>query len=96
MARRRYKKSRRSGKRKIPMLATAGAAIYGMNVIDGYMKEGIPLAKLRAMGIEYDGHFNMSRAISNFAPVLVGVVGSAAASKFRLNRYLSGIPVFKL
>jgi len=99
---RRYGKKRSSRRsKKIPVLATAGALVFGMNAYNGYMGKagsqgGAKGVAWTTVGIDNGGNFQMHQLIKNVAPVAIGVIGSAAASKFKLNRYLSGIPLFKL
>lgn len=95
MARYRKKKSR-SSKRKIPFAAT-GAALAA-----GYQQIAYPLMHDNIQGAVSNitlmeaGKFNISRVQYFWGPVAAGVVISAAASKLGLNRYLSGIPIFKI
>jgi hypothetical protein len=45
--------------------------------------------------VDAGGKFSMPKLITNLAPPAVGIVGSMVASKFKVNRYISGIPWFK-
>ena len=100
MARFRRKKSSRRSK-KIPVLATAGVGVFALNAYSGYMGKagsqgGAKGIAWTTLGIDNSGKFVMSQFIENMAPLAVGIIGSAAASKFGLNRRISAIPVFKL
>jgi len=95
------KKTRKHSKAKIPVLATAGAAAYGFRVYQGYAGKldsqgGYKGLQWGALGINNAGKFQMSEFIEAVTPLAVGVGGSMLASKFKVNRYLSGIPLFKL
>lgn len=57
----------------------------------------LPVAISRMTGMHLDGTPQDYAAIAaKTAPIVVGVVGSAVASKFKLNRYLAGIPFIRL
>jgi len=81
---------------KIPVLATVGAVGYGMNVYAGYKRDGVRGMKWEAMGITNEGAVDMAKATQVLAVPVAGAVGSALAAKFKINRYFSGIPMFKL
>lgn len=90
---RRKKYSRKS--KKIPMLATAGIAAYALNIYND-RGNGMNGIRWQALGIENNGTFNSGKFVQVMTPPVVGVVGSALASKFKLNRYLSSVPFVKL
>ena len=98
MARRRYKKARRSGKRKMPIAATMGAVAPAAIVLTsgrdarGMMKDGI----LAYTGFNIDSkEFHIGSAWGLMAAA-AGVGVSMLASKSGANRYLSGIPFVKI
>jgi hypothetical protein len=94
MARRYHKKHSGHKSRKIPLLATAGVAAYALNIYND-RGNGVNGFKWQALGIDNSGKFEGAKFIQVMTPPLIGILGSAAASKFKLNRYISGIPVFK-
>lgn len=93
MARRTSKHS--SHKKKIPLLATAGVAGTALYVAEAYKNGGSKSAMHALTGMTTDGTFVMHDAIVTYTPAIVGVIGSAVASKLHINRYMSGVPVFK-
>jgi len=90
------KKHRRRAKKKIPVFATAGVVASGLTIAQGYKDYGNQGLKWFATGIGEDGAFHFDRAVQTYMPVAVGIIGSAVAGKLKVNRYLSGIPIFKL
>lgn len=90
-------KKKRSGHRskKIPVFATAGVAAYGLQAYKGYKAGGLTEAAAWLIGTDASGKFHPDWLIRDVSPVLVGAVGSAAASKLGLNRYVK-VPIFKL
>lgn len=91
------KKKRTSHKsKKIPVLATAGVAIFALNAIREYQANGPNGLAWAALGTEANGKFHTDKFLMNVAPIIVGVGGSMIASKTRMNRHLSAIPMFKL
>jgi hypothetical protein len=81
--------------KKIPLLASAGAAVYAYNIYND-RGNGVNGIRWQALGIDSSGVFRSEKLVQVMTPVAVGLIGSMAASKFKLNRYLSGIPMFKL
>jgi len=90
------KKNKRRSKKKIPIFATAGALAAGMTIVQGYKDYGNEGLRYYATGVGNEGNFDSSRVVKTYMPVIVGVVGSAVASKLKVNRYLSTVPIFKL
>jgi len=94
MAKKHY---RRSNKRKIPILATAGAVATGVAMYTTVKDKGMPYLGYAVTGYDPgDKKIYTAKLVETYAPVALGVVGSMAASRLGLNRYLSHIPVFKL
>lgn len=95
------KKKRSRKGRKIPALATVGAVAFGLNAWDGWNGKtgggpGVKGLLWSTLGVDNSGKFQMAQFLKNVAPPVVGSLGSAAASKFGLNRYLAKVPMFKL
>jgi hypothetical protein len=92
---RRYHKKHSSHKKKIPILATAGVLGTGIYVYEAY-KVGGPSTLMHALtGMNPNGSFVLHDAMVTYTPAIIGVLGSAIASKTHINRYMSGIPMFK-
>jgi hypothetical protein len=89
------KKSRSHRSRKVPILATVGAAAYALNAYEGYKSGGTKGFVWNTVGVDASGNFSMTKFVMNVKAPAAGIIGSALASKFKLNRYISGIPVFK-
>ena len=96
MARRRYKKSRRGGSKKIPVLATSGALVFGIKAYNGYKATGADGLMWNTVGVDVSGKFHPAKFVENMMPVIAGVGGSMVAGKMKANRYLSSIPFVKL
>ena len=99
MAKAKKSHSRRS--KKIPILATAGAAAYGLNAYTQYNAAGGGAPGQKALiwntiGIDSAGTFHMDKFLMNITPPVVGALGSMGASKLGLNRYLAKVPLVKL
>lgn len=83
-------------KKKIPLFATGGALVQGMRVYGDYnaavagKKTDTVLAN---MGIAKGKPFAPVTFLGYWSPALVGVVASAAASKFGLNKYMARVPI---
>lgn len=93
---RRYrKKSRSRHAKKIPVLASVGVLAFGMNAYRGYQQDHAHGLQWNTIGVDANGKFSPSKFAQNIAPPVFGVLGSMAAGKFRMNRYISGIPWFK-
>lgn len=92
----RHRKHRKGGKKKIPILATAGVVGTGMYIANAYQTGGTAKALHAMTGMSADGSFNLHDAMVTYTPVIVGVVGSAIASKSHVNRYMSRVPMFNL
>ena len=88
---------KRSGhkSRKIPLLATAGAAVFALHAYDGYKQSGANGFAYNTIGVS-QGTFHMDTFVANMMPLVAGVGGSMLASKTKANRYLAGIPMIKL
>jgi len=87
--------------KKLPLFATAGAAVYGMNAYHAYTvgnNAGKGMAGLRwaTLGIANDGKFYWSQFVMNSLPLIVGVGGSMVAAKTGMNRYVQSIPFVKM
>jgi hypothetical protein len=91
--------------KKIPMAATAGAAIYGYGIYQGWLGKngsgpgavpGIRGAQYAALGIDNNGQFHLMDSIKAVAPVIVGAGISIMASKLGINRKLAKVPLFNL
>ena len=92
---RRYHKKHSSHKKKIPLLATAGVVGTGIYIYNAYMSGGTAKMAHALTGTDASGKFYLQDALVTYTPAIIGVVGSAIASKTHINRYMSGIPVFK-
>lgn len=95
-------RKKRSGRRekKIPVLATAGAAIFAMRVYDGYRgaggsKAGVPGIAWTTIGMDNSGKIQGKKIVNNLAPLAIGIGGSMLASRMGANRYLK-LPFIKL
>lgn len=100
MARFKRKKSSHRSK-KIPVLATAGVAVFALNAYSGYMGKagsqgGGKGIAWTTLGIDNAGKFQTAQFVENVMPLVAGIGGSALAAKFKLNRHISSIPMFKL
>jgi len=93
MARR--KKSRRASSKKIPILATMGVVASGMSIYQNVKDDHVNGIRT-SMGLDDIGGWHADWAFKTVGPVVLGSVGSALASRFKLNRYLSKVPIFKL
>lgn len=101
MARFRRKKGSSRRSKKIPVLATAGVAVFALNAYNGYMGKagsqgGGKGIAWTTLGIDNGGNFQVKQFAENMLPLVAGIGGSALAAKFKMNRYISGIPLFKL
>jgi hypothetical protein len=94
MARRRGRKRGRS-KHKIPILATAGAAVFALNAYGGYKRDGAQGVAWNTVGTDHSGRFDVNQFIVNVTPPVIGALGSMLAAKFGINRYIK-IPMVKL
>jgi len=87
--------------RKLPVFATAGAAIYGLNAYAGYKGvggagSGVNGLKWNTLGIDNAGVFHWDKFLANSLPLIVGVGGSMVAARTGMNRYISAIPFVKM
>lgn len=85
-------KKRRSGRRKIPLAATAGligAVLPMVGLAIGGDFEGAGKALVA-------GFTTPAGLKTTVMPILIGAGVSMMASKIGINRYLSGIPLVKL
>ena len=89
------KRKSASRSRKIPVMGTIGAVATGLTIYEGYKNAGTDGLRYTATGIGEDGKFHMDRALSTYAPVIAGSVGSAIAAKMKLNRFIK-LPFVKL
>jgi len=92
-------------KKKLPLLATGGAAIFTYNCYKDF-NQGSPsdIGKLlwENFGVNHNGYagstvgpIKLTQMLKGLAPVIVGIGGSMAAAKLGANRYFSSIPFFK-
>lgn len=87
-------------KRKLPLLATAGALVFAANAYTGYTKgnaagAGWPGFRWATIGVANDGKFYMDQFIKNILPPAVGAAGSMIAAKTGVNRYIQSVPFVK-
>ena len=99
MARRRYGKRRHSASKKIPIAATLGLLAPMANDI---MKNGFTAGGLNAVVGHYTGYSMVENTwkaeylMKGLVPAAAGMMVSAGASKFGLNRRLPKWVPFKL
>lgn len=93
MARKHKKSGHRS--KKIPVLASAGIAAYGLQAYRGYKAGGLTEAAAWMIGTDASGKFHAEWLLRDLSPVVVGAVGSMVAAKSGINRYVK-VPMFKL
>ena len=91
-------KRKRSGRKskKIPALATAGLIAAGFQAYKGYQAGGVTEMAAWTVGTDSEGKFHPDWLLRNVMPIAAGALGSAVASKLKVNRYISSVPFFKL
>lgn len=93
MARRRSKKSRRSGSKKLPLAIAIPTALSTYNyvldpVLKGDMGRAMRQAKYYMGGMQEDGSgFQLAGPMMFYGPMIAGVVAHKFAGKF-VNRYI--------
>ena len=94
MARRRFGKKKRSGKRNkaIPVAIVAPLAMPAINyvlpkVMSGDIKGAVQSLALEYTGMDSAGKFHANQLVEAYVPVAMGVVVHKMASKFGINRY---------
>ena len=90
------KKRKRSSKsRKIPVLATAGMAAFGLQAYNGYKAGGVKEMMVWTIGTDSNGKFHPEWLVRNAMPIVAGAAGSMIATKAKINRYVR-VPFVKL
>ena len=94
MARRRFGKKKRSGKRNkaIPVAIVAPLAMPAINyvlpkVMSGDIKGAAQSLALEYAGIGADGKFYPRQLVEAYVPLAMGIVVHKMAGKFGINRY---------
>lgn len=89
-------------KKKIPVMATAGAVVTGISLWNSY-KNANPADKSASFVWNATGFdtaqgkwLQPKKALATVAPVALGVGASMIFSKIGGNRYISAIPWFKM
>ena len=95
MAKRRSKKRGGSRSKKIPVLATTGAAVFALKGVKAYQETGYNGLMWNTLGVDVAGKFHAAKFLENMAPPAIGAAGSMLAAKMKVNRYISGIPFLK-
>ena len=90
------KKHRSHHKKKIPVFATGGVIVQGLRIYSDY--NAGPTGKkmssvMTNMGIVAGKPFQPTTFLGYWSPVFIGVLTSATASKFGLNKYMAKVPV---
>lgn len=82
---------------KMPILASAGFAAWGVNGYQGYRNGGINSALGDMTGYDVGNHkLDLSRAVWALTPPVLGLVGSKVASMSGINRMVPRWVPFKL
>lgn len=87
--------------KKIPLFATAGAIGTGLRLYNNWKIARADVDYVGAMmastvGISKDGKFTgFAPLIKTVGPIAIGTGMSMAASKLKLNKYLSSVPFIK-
>lgn len=82
---------------KLPALATAGMGATGYSIYKTVQEKGPEYLGYAIFGYDSgDKKFHSKKIIETWAPAVMGIGGSALASRFGLNRYIKAIPFIKL
>lgn len=93
MAKRRYKKARRSGKKKLPLAVAGGVALpmynyIGEPILHGDTARAMRQANYYAFGRQEDGSgFQLAGPMMFYGPMILGVAAHKLVGK-HVNRYL--------
>jgi hypothetical protein len=87
--------------RKVPILATGGTILTGINIYNKYQaaRPGLKaedfVTSFTGLSMASGKGFSLSKTVYNLAPAIIGVGGSMLASKLGMNRYMAKVPFFK-
>ncbi len=87
MAKRRGKKSRRSGRAKLPLAIVVPMAVPAVEAGKYLMAGRLPEAAYVMSGIDINGKFHANRFLQTYAPMAGGVIAHKLAGRF-VNRYI--------
>ena len=95
------KRSRRVGKKKIPLAIMAPLAAQGMYIASVAMESSAPAEKASKIkfimtGVDDTGRFHSDQVIGFYGTILAGVLIHKGANYLGLNRAMSSVPLVNI